>query len=721
MLVIVCLDLVSRRSREVVQSLALLGLDGNNVGLDRIALGQVGRVVDTIDAEDLDAVAVVPLLVLADDQSIDALAHLLRSVLACEVSLPTLDLVKRRGDIGLYAAACHIECTIIVLRSLDALRDGIVVDGQLVEVLDIGIVCVGLGLGAGIDSTSLCVERIDIALQISDLARERAIGSLGGQFRGRSEVFGDAVLVRLEIVILALIGEAFQGGKPLLVVGLGTSVAVVALCQRAVHTDIDTLVKGFPLVLCSLLQVCDEQVGHHAKEVPVGIEVAHEQLRLLVVVGTDSVVELLHVRKGVVAHVLVEASHFLLGGSELVVVEVGKHLLQLDSHGRIDCQVEILLVSLDLSRVLHGLRGIVLVDIPKSGRRGIRVGGSGLVLQVLDESGIFIDVLLGSDDALHIDQFLELLRRNILVASNLDRTLTILVLRLLHLGTEGIVTGEVVSSDDSVVFAIALDEGLQTVEFDLDATVSLADRHVVGGGQTLGIVLLHQRLLLLDALQEIAELTEIGLQRLRTKIGSVEQTVHLIPKFLFQVEFVHLGFIVGAVIISLLGKHLEHVGKIRHASDYLLIEHRLILIATVTVLRITRPGFTSLVGILDGLLYSLALLEVHAVGIGEQSAVIGGVRTIRLLVDTRPHRIESTDEAIVRGIVIFRVIARAIGIVPNIYLLSVKVFLQLLVGIIVGRGVGGHLLERIGLQLQVVETTGDALDDMALGIIAILA
>ena len=101
---------------------------------------------------------------------------------------------------------------------------------------------------------------------------------------------------------------------------------------------------------------------------------------------------------------------------------------------------------------------------------------------------------------------------------------------------------------------------------------------------------------------------------------------------------------------------------------------------------------------------------MHAVGIGEQSAVIVCVRTIRLLVDTRPHRIESTD-----------VIARAIGIVPNIYLLSVKVFLQFLVGIIVGRRVGGHCLERIGLQLQVVETTGDALDDMALGIIAILA
>ena len=112
---------------------------------------------------------------------------------------------------------------------------------------------------------------------------------------------------------------------------------------------------------------------------------------------------------------------------------------------------------------------------------------------------------------------------------------------------------------------------------------------------------------------------------------------------------------------------------------------------------------------------------MHAVGIGEQSAVIVCVGTIRLLVDTRPHRIESTDEAIVRGIVFSRVIARAIGIVPNIYLLSVKVFLQLLVGIVVGRRVGGHCLERIGLQLQVAETTGDALDDMALGIIAILA
>ena len=94
MLVIVCLNLVSRRSREVVQSLALLGLDGNNVGLDRIDLGKVGRIVDTMDAEDVDAVAVVPLLVLADSQTIDALAHLLRSVLACEVSLPTLHLIK---------------------------------------------------------------------------------------------------------------------------------------------------------------------------------------------------------------------------------------------------------------------------------------------------------------------------------------------------------------------------------------------------------------------------------------------------------------------------------------------------------------------------------------------------------------------------------------------------------------------------------------------------
>ena len=93
-LVIVCLDLVSRCSREVVQSLALLGLDGNNVGLDCIDLGQVGCIIDAVDAENLDAMAVVPLLVLTDGQSIDALAHLLRSVLACEVSLPTLHLIK---------------------------------------------------------------------------------------------------------------------------------------------------------------------------------------------------------------------------------------------------------------------------------------------------------------------------------------------------------------------------------------------------------------------------------------------------------------------------------------------------------------------------------------------------------------------------------------------------------------------------------------------------
>ena len=207
-----------------------------------------------------------------------------------------------------------------------------------------------------------------------------------------------------------------------------------------------------------------------------------------------------------------------------------------------------------------------------------------MVLQVLDEGGILIDVLLGSNDALHIDQLLELLGRNILVASNLGRTLTILILRLLHLVTEGIVTFEVVSSDGSVVFAIALNEGLQTAELGLDATVSLADIRVVGGGQTLGIVLLHQRLLLLDALQEIAELTEIGLQRLRTEIGSVEQSVHLVPKGLTRVAFVHLTIIVGAIIISLLGKHLEHVGKIRHASDNPRIEHRLILICVVIIL-----------------------------------------------------------------------------------------------------------------------------------------
>ena len=93
-LVIVCLDLVSRRSREVVQSLALLGLDGNNVGLDCIDLGLVGCIIDAVDAENLDAMAVVPLLVLTEDQSIDTLAHLLRGVLACEVSLPTLHLIK---------------------------------------------------------------------------------------------------------------------------------------------------------------------------------------------------------------------------------------------------------------------------------------------------------------------------------------------------------------------------------------------------------------------------------------------------------------------------------------------------------------------------------------------------------------------------------------------------------------------------------------------------
>ena len=109
---------------------------------------------------------------------------------------------------------------------------------------------------------------------------------------------------------------------------------------------------------------------------------------------------------------------------------------------------------------------------------------------------------------------------------------------------------------------------------------------------------------------------------------------------------------------------------------------------------------------------------MYTVRIGDQAEVIGCVGTIRKLVDILPGRIESIGETIK----VLHVISAPIIIpAPNHYTLLGNVALQLLVGIIVGRGVGGHFLESLGLPLQVVETTGDTLDDMALGIIAILA
>ena len=109
---------------------------------------------------------------------------------------------------------------------------------------------------------------------------------------------------------------------------------------------------------------------------------------------------------------------------------------------------------------------------------------------------------------------------------------------------------------------------------------------------------------------------------------------------------------------------------------------------------------------------------MYTVGIGDQAEVIGCVGAIRKSVDIHPDRIKSIGETMT----VVQVISSPITIpVPNLYLLLSNVALQLLVGIIVGRGVDGQFLERIGLQLQVVETTGDTLDDMAIGIIAILA
>ena len=358
-----------------------------------------------------------------------------------------------------------------------------------------------------------------------------------------------------------------------------------------------------------MLQVSTEHSLNLVECLPVRVEIVDEEWIISVRSSVELIVEVNNILECSLLYVQVVCSNLILSRSELIVIEVCKLLVKLNSNQVVNRLVESVLSSYKFAGVIVSCSSISTLNVPEFRRSSSIVCALSLVPQVFDKIEVLIDVLLSINDSSNINKSSEFLCRNTLVLLDHVSTSSILLLCFLSSSKECIIAVEVVASDNTIIFVASVDECFFLLEFITNLRILLHNVILLLCRLTLSIIILNELLLVLDFLLYLSEFVEKWLQCLISDVRTIVLGVDLVPKSHNGSTLLNHSLVSLEVVLSQCRQFLNGSCKSLYASSNLL---GLIYCST------------SCVSVFDSLQDILALLEVLTLRISilNQSEVI---------------------------------------------------------------------------------------------------